>query len=979
MKNLKKLLSVVLVIVLAVGLMATASAANVADYPDADDVNYTEAVDLFTALGFLQGRDTGKFDPQGLVTREEAAKIITYMLIGSSRADALTTTVSDFSDVALGRWSAPFIQYCATQGIINGMGDGTFNPTGNVTGAQFAKMLLCSVGYGVKDEYTGSNWAMKTIADATNLGILSLDVDYSAGATREEVSQYGFNAYTNVKTVVWNSVNQAYQQATDIDGKSAKGPLAEQQKVAKSADYVSNGVTYYKWLKNDVAVTGGYTRDKILGTNMDGYAINLLATRTFVAYIAPLASDVSVVYNGTTLVPYADGTTTNIGKGVMYYNTTKGAIYTTATGGTGVPASAADTAFVVGKGMIVNFISTDGDGDAEKVMVTNKAVYVLGGNPVVNTAAGTVTIPGICYSQLFTNVPGYDTLKDKDVVLWYKDALGVYHIDKATSVTGTLDRYVAGTSVTVADTTYKYSALSGTILNTTVEGYNGLPDSTFYFDDGGYLVYVTQTATAVAATNYAFVISTEKAGYNLQAKCVLSDGTTKIVTVDPATATTSNTLWNNGNSTPSYDKFEKFAETSDGVYKFTLITVENGGAGVAIGSEAPTGLLQNTEVHGTAATTYDKITKGSAKFLTYVDTNTSANNLTTKLVANSKTVFVYKYDATSTYAYDGIANAPSFTSDVAAETIYCLYKDLTAIFVYADTSASAALDKAFVPSTTTGDYVYIMDTNVSVATISPGLFSWTYNALVDGKETTVKTTSALDAFNDGVGLYKVTGYNKDGYATLAYSASVDTITNPTVAHYPVLTGSTLKISGGNITANGADYFVLNSAAKYYVVDTTTVATLGKVTSYPIAAAQVSALPSTGYTVDIVPTSTSDASVSAVYIYIPSFTAAAAAVTDPTGNLSVTATLTNVSGALATYSVTITGNEWHSATPGTQNSTLTLALGSWTSAPAAAGVSTSGLVTTITDDTQGINCTGTFTVVLTGNNTPQPTLVLAEND
>ncbi len=96
---------------------------------------------------------------------------------------------------------------------------------------------------------------MRTLADAAGLGILSLELDYSAPATREECAQYGFNAYTLCSVVVWNSMTQAYQQAVNIDGQSARGSLAGQQGVEKSPWYTLNGVTYYKWQKNGVELT----------------------------------------------------------------------------------------------------------------------------------------------------------------------------------------------------------------------------------------------------------------------------------------------------------------------------------------------------------------------------------------------------------------------------------------------------------------------------------------------------------------------------------------------------------------------------------------------------------------------------------------------------------------------------------------------------------------------------------------------------
>jgi hypothetical protein len=142
MKNLRKFPAFLIAVALAFSLMPTAGAANISDYSDADDVTRAEAVDLFTALGFLGGLDDGTFNPQGLVTREQAAKLVTHMLVGSSGADALTTAASRFTDVAADRWSAPYIEFCATRGILNGRGGGMFNPEGQVTALEFAKMLL---------------------------------------------------------------------------------------------------------------------------------------------------------------------------------------------------------------------------------------------------------------------------------------------------------------------------------------------------------------------------------------------------------------------------------------------------------------------------------------------------------------------------------------------------------------------------------------------------------------------------------------------------------------------------------------------------------------------------------------------------------------------------------------------------------------------------------------------------------------------
>ena len=46
-----------------------------------------------------------------------------------------------------GHWAEGFIKYCYSQGVIAGRGDGTFAPNANVTAVEAAKMLLVAIGY----------------------------------------------------------------------------------------------------------------------------------------------------------------------------------------------------------------------------------------------------------------------------------------------------------------------------------------------------------------------------------------------------------------------------------------------------------------------------------------------------------------------------------------------------------------------------------------------------------------------------------------------------------------------------------------------------------------------------------------------------------------------------------------------------------------------------------------------------------------
>ena len=80
MKNLKKVLSLVLALAMALSLMTAAFAADASDYKDYSKVTYKEAVDVMTAAGIFNGGDGNNFNPDATLTREQAAKIITYML-----------------------------------------------------------------------------------------------------------------------------------------------------------------------------------------------------------------------------------------------------------------------------------------------------------------------------------------------------------------------------------------------------------------------------------------------------------------------------------------------------------------------------------------------------------------------------------------------------------------------------------------------------------------------------------------------------------------------------------------------------------------------------------------------------------------------------------------------------------------------------------------------------------------------------------
>ena len=108
MRTLKKTLSLVLVVAMVLGLCVVGASAynKVEDFTDdVDKIGdaYYEAVGVLTGIQVIDGMTETSFQPQGNYTREQAAKIIAYMMLGKADADSLRCTKAPFDDVAADR------------------------------------------------------------------------------------------------------------------------------------------------------------------------------------------------------------------------------------------------------------------------------------------------------------------------------------------------------------------------------------------------------------------------------------------------------------------------------------------------------------------------------------------------------------------------------------------------------------------------------------------------------------------------------------------------------------------------------------------------------------------------------------------------------------------------------------------------------------------------------------------------------------
>ena len=202
---MKKLLAMVLALVMTLSLAVSANAFK-DDKSISDD--YAEAVAVLNGMGVFKGYEDGSFKPEGNITRAEVATIVYRIYtadVAKNDKSGLYATYNKFSDMAGAGWAQGYIGYCANAELVKGYPDGTFKPSGNVTGYEVLAMILRVVGYDKNNEFSGADWALNVAKYAESLGILDnvdKSTDLSAPASRELVAELLFQAI-QVPTVTY--------------------------------------------------------------------------------------------------------------------------------------------------------------------------------------------------------------------------------------------------------------------------------------------------------------------------------------------------------------------------------------------------------------------------------------------------------------------------------------------------------------------------------------------------------------------------------------------------------------------------------------------------------------------------------------------------------------------------------------------------------------------------------------------------------
>ncbi len=208
MKNLKKVLALVLAVVMIMGVVTVASAKT---YKDADKEaykTYADAIDALSSLKILDGFEDGEFKADRTFNRAQAAKIVAIVHNAATNGKIKDQTAisalysnaqNPFVDCNTS-WALPYINYCRITGLADGMTATTYAPKRELTGVQWLKLMLTTLNFDTaKEGYTGTGWDVNVLNRANEVGLTAGLADgwkAIAPIKRGEAAQILYNALT---------------------------------------------------------------------------------------------------------------------------------------------------------------------------------------------------------------------------------------------------------------------------------------------------------------------------------------------------------------------------------------------------------------------------------------------------------------------------------------------------------------------------------------------------------------------------------------------------------------------------------------------------------------------------------------------------------------------------------------------------------------------------------------------------------------
>ena len=813
---MKKLLALVLALVMSMSLVTISNAA----FKDADKIDYKEAVDVMNAVGVFVGDEKGNFNAKENLTREQAAKIIAYLELGSKAADALAGGAT-FTDVASTRWSAGFVGYCAQAGVVNGVGNSKFDPAGQLTALQFGKMLLVELGYDAKAAgMVGTDWAINTSKLMATTGLMNgIDGSVNQVLSREKAAQMTLNALktptveyatkgSNI-TVNGAEINFGASVPTYVTNTVAKEQTISKDTLTNSKEYtIELGEKLYKKL--------------VLSDTTDAFG---RPTRTWTfenKKVGEYVKDADLEYTAAVEYKaiYADLALSSAAKINEYY--IDGKEITPAVGHTTISKS--DKKEFGANGVLTQVWYDD---DNNTVIVTEINTYVGTVNAITKATSSADRFVTVASKDTFVSLNTKFETEDfaiDDLVSFtaaWNASTRLYEIQAVKtlekSLTGTLTQYTGKTytsskwdgqsNFSVDGTKYKYSA--NAYIDSSNNAMNdfsvGKSDLNVYLDAYGYALYVEGVETEI---NYAVVIGIGNVNpYGSEtngATLLLPDGTKKEVKydVDKSRGLTTD----NKADEPKGDLVTYTVDSND-VYTLTLADGTKFGN---IGSTATTGKYNDSVnfLGKTGSTANFKFENGKSSVVI---------NGTSPAYTTDKTLFfVAMLDGTkvdSYSVYTGFENMPNTDPEegikaVAYDTNSKYTSQIDAIYMVVDSLGGISDVDTYL--------IKVKNASVMTEKINGVVVSYyELPAIVDGEVTTARIQgTTFDAIakdvNGGVAISNADSEGVYAIKNISKDAKTEIITNASTAT-GILTGTGTQADRRSVLGIGTT----KASASYY--------------------------------------------------------------------------------------------------------------------------------------------------------------------
>ncbi len=228
--------------------------------------------------------DGSLFNPDGELTREEAAKVLVEAFVGSvdSSYDA------GFSDVVAGQWYTDYVNTAALYGIFSGMGDGTSFGVGvSINRADFAKAVISAAGL-ESDGTMGSDMFSDVSTSAYYDSFVGTAYAYSIVDGTSSTTYSPGNNVTRGQAakMTYNSMNPVYRGEATVEEEET-GSADATVTVALSddtavGDTLPNGATSVQLASFDLTAEG---EDSVLdGLTVHQHGISSASTMTVYLY-----------------------------------------------------------------------------------------------------------------------------------------------------------------------------------------------------------------------------------------------------------------------------------------------------------------------------------------------------------------------------------------------------------------------------------------------------------------------------------------------------------------------------------------------------------------------------------------------------------------------------------------------------------------------------------------------------------------------